>query len=206
LWLAYNFRGSIHHLYDKKHVSIQANLVLEQLRVLHFNLKAARTRLSSTGKQVEHLICLGWSLSRTSEPTLTVTNILHQGHIYSTKAMPPNNNTSHGSSIQRIFQKDGYIMSKQLPFRVLLFFSIFFIYYVFSSITFPMLYQKSPIPSPPLPYPPIPIFLALAFPCTGAYKVCVSMGLSFHWWPTRPSFDTYVARVKSSMYSLISGY
>jgi hypothetical protein len=24
------------------------------------------------------------------------------------------------------------------------------------------------------------------------------MGLSFQWWPTRPSFDTYVARVKSS--------
>ena len=24
------------------------------------------------------------------------------------------------------------------------------------------------------------------------------MGLSFHWWPTRPSFDTYAARVKSS--------
>jgi hypothetical protein len=31
-------------------------------------------------------------------------------------------------------------------------------YYVFSSITFPMLSQKSPIPSPPLPYPPIPTF------------------------------------------------
>jgi hypothetical protein len=24
------------------------------------------------------------------------------------------------------------------------------------------------------------------------------MGLSFQWWPTRPSFDTYAARVKSS--------
>jgi hypothetical protein len=56
------------------------------------------------------------------------------------------------------------------------FFNIF--YYIFSSITFPMLSQKSPIPSPPLPYPPIPIFLALAFPCTGAYT----------------SFDTYAAR------------
>jgi hypothetical protein len=42
-----------------------------------------------------------------------------------------------------------------------------------------MLSQKSPIPSPPLPYPPIPIFLALAFPCTGAYKVCVSNGPLF---------------------------
>jgi hypothetical protein len=43
-----------------------------------------------------------------------------------------------------------------------------------------MLSQKSPIPSPPpLPYPPIPIFLALAFPCTGAYTVCVSNGPLF---------------------------
>jgi hypothetical protein len=24
------------------------------------------------------------------------------------------------------------------------------------------------------------------------------VGLSFQWWPTRPSFDTYAARVKSS--------
>jgi hypothetical protein len=24
------------------------------------------------------------------------------------------------------------------------------------------------------------------------------MGLSFQWWPTRSSFDTYAARVKSS--------
>jgi hypothetical protein len=54
-----------------------------------------------------------------------------------------------------------------------------FIYYVFSSITFPMLSQKSPIRSPPLPYPPIPIILTLAFPCTGAYKVCVSNGPLF---------------------------
>jgi hypothetical protein len=58
------------------------------------------------------------------------------------------------------------------------FFNIFY-YYVFSSITFRMLSQKSPIPSPPLPYPPIPIFLALAFPCTGAYKVCMSNGPLF---------------------------
>ena len=57
------------------------------------------------------------------------------------------------------------------------FFNIF--YYIFSSVTFPMLSQKSPIPSPLLPYPPIPIFLALAFPCTGAYTVCVSNGPLF---------------------------
>ena len=42
--------------------------------------------------------------------------------------------------------------------------AFFFFYYEFSSMTFPMLSQKSPIPSPPLPYPHILIFLALAFP------------------------------------------
>jgi hypothetical protein len=41
-----------------------------------------------------------------------------------------------------------------------------------------MLSQKSPIPSPQLPYPPTPLpthshFLALAFPCTGAYSLQV---------------------------------
>ena len=54
-----------------------------------------------------------------------------------------------------------------------------FFYYVFSSITFPMLSQKSPIPSPPTPLPTHSHFLALAFPCTGAYKVCLSNGPLF---------------------------
>jgi hypothetical protein len=73
-----------------------------------------------------------------------------------------------------------------------------FYYYVFSSITFRMLSQKSPIPSPPLPYPPIPIFWPWCFPVLGHIKFACPMGLSFQWWPTRPSFDTYAARVKSS--------
>jgi hypothetical protein len=40
--------------------------------------------------------------------------------------------------------------------------------------------QKVPhtLPSPH-PYTPISIFLALVFPCTGAYKVCVSNGPLF---------------------------
>jgi hypothetical protein len=42
-------------------------------------------------------------------------------------------------------------------FLIIIFFTVFF-YYVFSSITFPMLSQKFPIPSPQLPYPPIPTF------------------------------------------------
>jgi hypothetical protein len=73
-----------------------------------------------------------------------------------------------------------------------------FIYYVFSSITFPMLSQKSPIPSPPLPYPPTLTFWPWRSPVLGHIKFASPMGLSFQWWPTRPSFDTYAARVKSS--------
>jgi hypothetical protein len=60
-----------------------------------------------------------------------------------------------------------------------LFFSLIFFYYVFSSITFPMLSQKPPTPSPPTSLPTHSHFLALAFPCTGAYKVCLSSGPLF---------------------------
>ena len=43
-----------------------------------------------------------------------------------------------------------------------------------------MLSQKSPIPSPcPAPLPTHSHFLALAFPCTGAYKVCKTKGPLF---------------------------
>jgi hypothetical protein len=60
------------------------------------------------------------------------------------------------------------------------FFKKIFLYYVFSSITFPMLSQKSPIPfPPPTPLPTHSHFLALAFPSTGAYKVCMSNGPLF---------------------------
>jgi hypothetical protein len=48
---------------------------------------------------------------------------------------------------------------------------------IFSSFTFQMLFQKSPIPSPrPAPLTTHSYFLALAFPCTGAYKVCKTKG------------------------------
>jgi hypothetical protein len=67
----------------------------------------------------------------------------------------------------------------------------FFIYYVFSSITFPTLSQKSPTSSPTLPLP-------LLGPVLRHIKFAQPMGLSFHWWPTRPSSTTYAARDTSS--------
>ena len=57
--------------------------------------------------------------------------------------------------------------------EVLYFFSFF--YYVFSSITFPMLSQKCP----PTPLTTHSHFLALAFPCTGAYNVFLTNGPLF---------------------------
>jgi hypothetical protein len=49
--LAYSFRGSVHYHCGRKHGSIQADIMLEEeLRVLHFDPKAARRRpFSSLG-------------------------------------------------------------------------------------------------------------------------------------------------------------
>jgi hypothetical protein len=56
-------------------------------------------------------------------------------------------------------------------------------------------YPKSPpYPPPPLPYPSTPT----SSPVLRHIKFVRPMGLSFHWWPTRTSSDTYAARVKSS--------
>jgi hypothetical protein len=73
-----------------------------------------------------------------------------------------------------------YVLGIKLGFSLLCdeqFFKYF--YYIFSSITFPMLSQKSPIPSPPLPYPPIPIFWPWRSPVLGHIKFVCPMGLSF---------------------------
>jgi hypothetical protein len=68
-----------------------------------------------------------------------------------------------------------------------------------------MLSQKSPIPTPPIPYPPTPPFWPWRSPVLGHIKFASPKGLSFQWWPTRPSFDTYAARDKSSGI-LVSSY
>jgi hypothetical protein len=61
-----------------------------------------------------------------------------------------------------------------------------------------MLSQRSPIPTSPIPYPPTPPFWPWRSPVLGHIKFASPMGLSLQWWPTRPSFDTYAARDKSS--------
>jgi hypothetical protein len=58
---------------------------------------------------------------------------------------------------------------------------------------------------PPLPYPHTPPFWPWHSPVLGHIKFASPMGLSFQWWLTRPSLDTYAARDKSSGV-LVSSY
>jgi hypothetical protein len=81
-------------------------------------------------------------------------------------------------------------------FSIILFF-IFFITY-FPQLHFQCYPKSSPCPPPPLPYPPIPTFWPWHSPVLGYIKFVCPIGLSFQWWPNRPSFDTYAATVKSS--------
>jgi hypothetical protein len=64
---------------------------------------------------------------------------------------------------------------------------------------------KVPHANPPLPYPPTPPFWPWRSPVLGHIKFASPMGLSLQWWLTRPSFDTYAARDKSSRV-LVSSY
>ena len=69
-----------------------------------------------------------------------------------------------------------------------------------------MLSPKPPIPSRcPAPQPTHSGILALAFPCTGAYDLHKTKGLSSHWWLARPSSATYATR-HSSWRVLVSSY
>ena len=80
-------------------------------------------------------------------------------------------------------------------------FFLFFLLHIFFN------YISNAIPKvpPPLPYPPIPIFWPWHSPVLGHITFAWPMGLSFQWWPTRSSFDTYAARDKRSGV-LVSSY
>ena len=47
LVLAYRFRGLVHYHHGRKHGSVQAGMVLEDLRVLHLVPKTSRKGLAS---------------------------------------------------------------------------------------------------------------------------------------------------------------
>jgi hypothetical protein len=57
-----------------------------------------------------------------------------------------------------------------------------------------------------LPFPSTPTSCPWHSPVLKHIKFARPMGLSFHRWPTRPSFDTYTARDTSSMGVLVSSY
>jgi hypothetical protein len=76
------------------------------------------------------------------------------------------------------------------------FFNVLFIGYLFH-LHF-QCYPKSPPHAPtPTSLPTHSQFLALSFPCTEECKVCTTNG-PFHWWPTRPSSESYAVRDKRS--------
>jgi hypothetical protein len=74
-----------------------------------------------------------------------------------------------------------------------------FLVYIFNAI------PKVPHTHPPMPYPPTAPFWPWRSPVLGHIKFASPMGLSLQWWPTRPSFDTYAAKDKSSRV-LVSSY
>jgi hypothetical protein len=62
------------------------------------------------------------------------------------------------------------------------------------------IYISNAIPKDPhtLPHPPTPTSWPWHSPVLRHIKYAQRMGLSFQWWPNRPSSDTYAARGKSS--------
>jgi hypothetical protein len=84
--------------------------------------------------------------------------------------------------------------------NILFLFLIRYFIYISNVIPFPSFPSENPLstphslcsPSHPLPY------LVLEFPYTGAQSLHRTKGLSSHWWSTRPSSATYIARATSS--------
>ena len=77
------------------------------------------------------------------------------------------------------------------------------IFFIYISNTIP---KSTPYPPPPLPYPPTPTSWPWLSPVLRQIKFAQLMDLSFHWWLTRPSSNTYAARDTSSRGVLVSSY
>jgi hypothetical protein len=79
----------------------------------------------------------------------------------------------------------------------------FFRYFIYISNAIPKVPNTLPHP---LPHPPTPTSWPWPSPILRHIKFAWPMGFSFHWWPTRPSSDTYAARDTSSGGVLVSSY
>ena len=48
-WVVHSFRGSVHHCHGGKHGSMQADMVLEERRVVHLDLQLSEATVCHTG-------------------------------------------------------------------------------------------------------------------------------------------------------------
>ena len=69
--LSYGLRGLVHYHHGGKHGSVQADMVLEEQRVLHLDLQAT---------EGDYVTGSGLSIHETSKPASTVLHSLQQGH------------------------------------------------------------------------------------------------------------------------------
>jgi hypothetical protein len=83
-----------------------------------------------------------------------------------------------------------------------IFFLLLDIFFIYISNANPKVPYTFPLPAS---QPTHSCFLALTFPCTGAYDLCKTKGLSFQRWLIRSSSATYAARDASSGV-LVSSY
>ena len=88
--------------------------------------------------------------------------------------------------------------------NVLFLFTFFSFFFHFFKLGIYFIYISNAIPkvpytlSHPLPHPPTPTSWPWRSPVLRHIKFARPMSLSFQWWPTRPSSDTYAARDTSS--------
>jgi hypothetical protein len=83
----------------------------------------------------------------------------------------------------------GFVSRYLCSLAAVIFFIRYFLHLHFKCYPQSILYTPCPAPQPTHSQ-----FLALAFPCTAAYDLRNTKGLSSHWWPTRPFSATYAAR------------
>jgi hypothetical protein len=127
---AYSFRGSVHYHHGRKHDNIQADILLEGLKVLHLHSESARKRPSFLGSQEEGLFHIRWSLyiGGDLKACLPSNTVLQQGHTYSNKATPPK---CHFPWAENIQTTTGQVRCELIRDLVMLF-VFYFLYELFS--------------------------------------------------------------------------